>query len=262
MRWRSGPAIPGPSSRRDMRTYVPGFSASGLAGPSVMFSAPTSSTPLLPMASSAFLTILCMTWRICPSSTLRRGRSSANEKETSTSDPFRQDLTESSISSAAAIVRRNGSPPRAKASSLIGKLLSPHAGLLGLGEPVGYLAVLLFEEHLSEGDIAEDDRKKVVEVVGDPAREDAQGFELARLQQLFLHPLFLGNVAENDDGAQGASSLVQDRRSRLRDGPRRAVPREKEFLAQAGFRRLLRGGGHVAGVPMVAGLFGHDVEDL
>ena len=81
--------------------------------------------------------------------------------------------------------RRHCAPQRFAApregKQLIGKFFSPHTGLLGFDEPAGYPVLLFLEEHLSKGDIAEDDRKKVVEVVGDPTCQNSQGFELARL---------------------------------------------------------------------------------
>ncbi len=55
--------------------------------------------------------------------------------------------------------------------------------------------------------IAADDRQQVVEVVGDPAREQADRFHLLRLSELRLEQLAVSDVeADVDDAAMGGRS--------------------------------------------------------
>ena len=65
-------------------------------------------------------------------------------------------------------------------------------------------------EHLRKGDIAEDHRKQVIEIMGDPSRKDAHGFEFSRLQQLLFHPFLVRDIPENDDRPEERAILVAD----------------------------------------------------
>ena len=56
---------------------------------------------------------------------------------------------------------------------------------------------------------ADDHGEQIVEVVGDPARELADRFELLRLQELRLELVLLGHVLQHADRAPGPAQVVE-----------------------------------------------------
>ncbi|MBI1864199.1 MAG: hypothetical protein HYR98_00375 [Nitrospirae bacterium] len=70
------------------------------------------------------------------------------------------------------------------------------ARLLGLFELLVDLAPRL-DHRLAERDVPGDRRQKVVEVVGDPAGQDADVLELAGPEALLLDPLSIADVADD-----------------------------------------------------------------
>jgi len=74
-----------------------------------------------------------------------------------------------------------GAPPLGEGEELLGEFFCPRYGLFRKGELFLCFGSICLHVYLSEGDVAEDHGKNVVEVMGYAPREHAQGFEFADL---------------------------------------------------------------------------------
>ena len=82
--------------------------------------------------------------------------------------------------------------------------------------------------HARQGEIAENPLQDVVEVVRDAAREQADGLQLALLQQFRLGFLAGRDVAENDHHTDDVPLPVMDRRGSVRNGALGSIARDQD----------------------------------
>ncbi len=106
-----------------------------------------------------------------------------------------------------------GAPPREKVRSWLARPWARSAAFSARARRLARPFSPLAGEHARQGEVAEDAGEEVVEVVGDPARQQGQRFELLGTDhlplpafplrlELALHPLALRDVAHHGDDPQ------------------------------------------------------------
>ena len=154
-----------------------------------------------------------MAWMIWPSSASTSFRSSSQRNSSLTAEPLRPSSAASRtvVASRKDPLDRSPSPRESKQARR--EPLRPHAGELGVFQQV-VDALTLGESVASHRDAPEDPGQDIVEVVGDPSGQEAQGFELLVAESLIRHLPFEADVSQ-DEHRPVERAVVTEQRRRL-----------------------------------------------